>query len=211
LSFSCWLIGPAPYRPAVDGGRSEPIARAEPAYADAVGTGDRPRAALERLAAACDSGRLDESLSAHRVDVLTAFGSAVDPEVDDPRDLDVAVWCGGDGPVDLPGLVEVLTLAADHDVDLAILDTASVVLVSDAVTGRPLGRPGRAWSLRSRCASCRSGWTRHGSASSTSNGSPVDDATTTRPGPDHRGPAVDRAVRGRPRSSLGRDGGRPRA
>jgi predicted nucleotidyltransferase len=102
-----------------------------------------PRSALERLAAACESGRLDEPLRAHGVEVLTAFGSAVDPEVDDPGDLDVGVWCGGIGVVDLLGLIEVLADAADHDVDLAVLDTGSVVLISAAVTGRPL------WEARS--------------------------------------------------------------
>jgi hypothetical protein len=111
-----------------------------------------PRAALHRLAAACDAGRLDEPLTRHGVEVLTAFGSAVDPAVDDPHDLDVAVWCGGGGPTDLPGLLRVLADAADHDVDLAILDTASLVLISDAITGRPLweARPGLVAGLQMR-------------------------------------------------------------
>ncbi|MCU0259770.1 MAG: nucleotidyltransferase domain-containing protein [Ilumatobacteraceae bacterium] len=115
-------------------------------------TGGTPRDALERLAVACDDGRLDEPLARHGVEVVTAFGSAIDPDVAAPHDLDVAVWCGGDGPADLPGLVQVLADAADHDVDLAILDTASIVLISEAVTGRPLweARPGLVAGLQMR-------------------------------------------------------------
>jgi hypothetical protein len=117
-----------------------------------VAPSSAPREALERLAAASDAGRLDGPLVEHGVEVLTAFGSVIDADVDDPHDLDLGVWCGGGGPLDLPGLIGVLSDAADHDVDLAVLDTASLVLVSDAVTGRPLweARPGLVAGLQMR-------------------------------------------------------------
>jgi hypothetical protein len=59
---------------------------------------ERLHATLERLAAACADGSLDARFEANRVEAVVAHGSAVDPSVDDPHDLDVVIWCGGGGP-----------------------------------------------------------------------------------------------------------------
>jgi hypothetical protein len=99
---------------------------------------ERLHAAAERLAAACADGSLDAALTANRVQAVILHGSAVDPSVDEPDDLDVAIWCGGDGPADLLGVVAALTDAAGADLDLSLLDDAPVSLVARASTGRGL-------------------------------------------------------------------------
>lgn len=99
---------------------------------------ERLHAAVERLAAACDDGSLDTVLVANGVRAVMAHGSAVDPAVEEPGDLDVAVWCGGAGPVDLLDVVAALTDAAGADLDLSVLDGAPVSLIARASTGRGL-------------------------------------------------------------------------
>jgi predicted nucleotidyltransferase len=94
--------------------------------------------AVNRLELACRTQPLSDVLEANGVAAVLLHGSAARPAGQEPRDLDIAVWCGGSGPGDLLQLLGALTDAADHELDLAVLDWAPVPLVAAAVTGVPL-------------------------------------------------------------------------
>lgn len=89
--------------------------------------GADPRAALDRLLAAADDGRLDAVCGRHGVRVLSAFGSAVrgDPAA---RDLDLAVGFERGRRADLLALLaELLQLTGSDEIDLLVLDDAGPV------------------------------------------------------------------------------------
>jgi hypothetical protein len=113
---------------------------------------DRLRTAAARLEEASEAGSLDTLLLANGVEALFVHGSVIDLTVAEPGDLDVAVWCGGDGPRDLLDLLGCLTEAAGAEIDLAVLDRAPVTLVASAVTARALweSRPGLVAALQMR-------------------------------------------------------------
>ena len=72
-------------------------------------------------------GRLDALCERHGIAVLTVFGSAARDD-SDPRDLDVAVLPRPGTVVEIMSLLAELQDAAGGDIDLALLDTAGVVL-----------------------------------------------------------------------------------
>ena len=89
--------------------------------------GTDPGAALQRLRAAAEDGRLEQLCRRHGVRVVTAFGSAVRPDAA-PRDLDLAVAFerGRDG--DVLALVDDLSVLTGSDaLDLLVLDRAGPV------------------------------------------------------------------------------------
>ena len=89
--------------------------------------GTDPRAALDRLRAAADDGRLEDLCRRHGVRVLTVFGSAARAGAD-PRDLDVAVGFEPQRSGDVLGLLDELTvLTGSDDVDLLVLERAGPV------------------------------------------------------------------------------------
>jgi predicted nucleotidyltransferase len=94
-----------------------------------------PPAALGRLRAAADDGRLDALCERHGVRVLTVFGSTGRGEPR-PRDLDVAVGYERGRRADLLALLDDLVeLAGTEDVDLLVLDDAGPVARERALVG----------------------------------------------------------------------------
>jgi predicted nucleotidyltransferase len=94
-----------------------------------------PRAALARLRAAAEDGRLDLLCGQQRVRVLTAFGSAVRPD-GAPRDLDLAVRFEPGRRGDVLELHDRLSrLTGSDDVDLLVLDDAGPVARERALVG----------------------------------------------------------------------------
>lgn len=75
-------------------------------------------------------GLHDEQLDAicrrHEVRLLTLFGSAADPDVDEPGDLDIGVMFEPGRPHDLLGLLdELITLLGTEEIDLLDVERAS--------------------------------------------------------------------------------------
>lgn len=95
----------------------------------------RPRAALEVLREAAADGRLDAVCATHGVRLLTVFGSAVQPETDDPEDLDVAVLFSSDDSSAVPAFLDALmVLTGCSDIDLMDLGRAGPVAREAALT-----------------------------------------------------------------------------
>jgi predicted nucleotidyltransferase len=99
-----------------------------------------PIAALERLRAASDDGRLDRMCEDHGVDLLGVFGSAVrrwrDSTAPAPQDLDVMVRFRQGTVGDPLALInELMDLTGFDHVDLAIINDALPVLRVEALTG----------------------------------------------------------------------------
>jgi predicted nucleotidyltransferase len=89
--------------------------------------GLHPRAALARLRAAADDGRLAALCERHGVRLLTVFGSTAREDAA-PRDLDVAVGLEHGHRADLLALLDDLSeLTRTDDVDLLVLDDAGPV------------------------------------------------------------------------------------
>ena len=90
------------------------------------------------LAAAADSGQLDEICRARGVRLLGLFGSTARPhDAASANDVDIAVsW---DGPPDELGLIDDLVVLTGFDaVDLAVIDRADPLLRANALVGKPL-------------------------------------------------------------------------
>ncbi|HSJ28731.1 MAG TPA: hypothetical protein VLB67_11000 [Acidimicrobiia bacterium] len=93
-----------------------------------------PREALETLLAAAEDGRLKDVCDRFGVELLTVFGSALDPNVDTPDDLDVAVRFGSGRAQDVLGAVTALgELLGFDDLDVMVLNGAGVVARSRAL------------------------------------------------------------------------------
>ena len=125
--------------------------RCDDGQVDAPSTG--PRAGLTRLEAMAGDGRLDALCERHGIAVLTVFGSVARDD-SDPRDLDVAVLPRPRTLVEIMPLLAELQDAAGGDIDLALLDTAGVVLRERALVGAlPLyeHRPGE-WARAATAA-----------------------------------------------------------
>lgn len=89
---------------------------------------------LERLRDAVDSGALGALCREHDVSLLVVFGSAIDPAVRQPRDLDVAARFDPYAPERvLPFLDAVAELAGTGAVDLMVLNTAGPVAREQAL------------------------------------------------------------------------------
>lgn len=99
-----------------------------------------PRTALERLEAAAADDRLDEVCRRHDLDLLVAFGSAVDPDAPTPHDLDLAYRARRGAQTDLPQLLaDLVDLAGSENLDLLDLARASTVARDQALrVGEPL-------------------------------------------------------------------------
>ena len=97
--------------------------------------GTDPRAALARLRAAADDGRLEALCRRHGVRVLTVFGSVVRSD-GQPRDLDVAAGFepGRRGDV-LLLLDDLAELTCSDAIDLLVLDDAGPVARERALVG----------------------------------------------------------------------------
>lgn len=87
----------------------------------------RARAALQVLREAADDGRLDSLCAEHGVRLLTVFGSAADPDVTEPGDLDVAVLMAEDATDVVRLLDDLMALTGFSDVDLMDLRRAGPV------------------------------------------------------------------------------------
>lgn len=101
-----------------------------------------PLEALDELRAMAADGRLDEFCDAHGIDLLVAFGSAVDARTfPEPRDLDLAVGATPrTGPWGWTELTSVLISLLHCDaVDVLDLSRASVLARAEALgDGEPL-------------------------------------------------------------------------
>ncbi len=102
-------------------------------------SGTTPRRALETLRRAATDGALDAFCDRHDLDLFIVFGSTADPDVAEPRDLDVAVRCdptSGAQP-DVVTIADELARWLDQDViDVVDLARADVVLRSRALGPR---------------------------------------------------------------------------
>lgn len=104
--------------------------------------------ALARLVEATGDGRLDELCERRCVRIMCAFGSAAEPDVPDPHDLDIAVAFepGGDGDIlALWNDLSELSGPGEFDLlDLMDLDRARPVARANGLVGVPLyeRRPG---------------------------------------------------------------------
>lgn len=101
-----------------------------------------PREALADLRAMAADGRLDEFCERHGIDLLVAFGSAVDPGgIGAPRDLDLAVLAATPtGPWGWTALTSaVIALLHCDAVDVMDLSRAGVLARAGALgEGEPL-------------------------------------------------------------------------
>jgi predicted nucleotidyltransferase len=96
-----------------------------------------PRAALADLRNLASAGELDAFCAAHGIRLLVAFGSAVQPDASEPRDLDVAVLLqpGADLVAVVTALVALLSC---DEVDVMDLAAADLVARGAALAGEPL-------------------------------------------------------------------------
>lgn len=91
-------------------------------------------AGLQQLRHAAEDGRLAALCRVRGARLLVVFGSAVDPAVNDPHDLDLAVRFGEYSPGDvIPLLTDLAQLAGISDVDLLVLNTAGAVAREQAL------------------------------------------------------------------------------
>lgn len=101
--------------------------------------------ALAHLVEAAVDGRLDELCERHGVRIMCAFGSAAQPDVSHPRDLDIAIAFepGGEGDV-LALWNDLYELSGPVELDLMDLDRARPVARANGLVGVPLyeRRPG---------------------------------------------------------------------
>jgi predicted nucleotidyltransferase len=98
-----------------------------------------PREALARLVDAAADGRLDALCERRGVRVMGAFGSAVDPHVHDPHDLDIALAFEPGSARDLLAVWDDLRrLCGFDDLDLLDLDHARPVARANGLVGLPL-------------------------------------------------------------------------
>lgn len=97
----------------------------------------RPQAgveALARLRVAHADGRLHSLAEKHGLSLVVLFGSAADPEVTDPSDVDLAVAWLGHGQRDLVALVTDLMRLLGDAVDVLDLDRGGSVVRQRALT-----------------------------------------------------------------------------
>lgn len=100
-------------------------------------TRGHPRAGAqgrERLHAAVRDGSLAALAAAHGLALVVLFGSAADPDVDEPGDLDLAVAWSSGAPGDLLRLTSDLTGLLGDAVDVLDLDRAGPVARQRALT-----------------------------------------------------------------------------
>ncbi len=96
-----------------------------------------PLDGLTSLLEAADDGRLDALCVALQIDLLVAFGSAVEPRDGvPPRDLDLAVRFRGDGDL-VAAVTQLISLSGCDDVDVMDLAAAGIVARAAAFE-RPL-------------------------------------------------------------------------
>ncbi|GAB2672214.1 nucleotidyltransferase family protein [Thalassiella azotivora] len=109
---------------------------------------------LTVLREAAASGALARLCHDHDVTLLVVFGSAVDPEAVDPRDLDVAVRFTPYRPEHVLTFLDRLAeLAGTGAVDLMVLNTAGPVAREQAlVFGEPLYERGDGDAAREQIA-----------------------------------------------------------
>ena len=107
----------------------------------------RVRGALKSLLAAAGNGGLEALCERFGLDLVSVFGSSLDPEVDDPGDLDIAIRFGDPSPRDVIGVVGAIAeLVGSDRVDVMVLNGAGVVARSRALGPQATGlfekRPG---------------------------------------------------------------------
>jgi predicted nucleotidyltransferase len=93
-----------------------------------------PADGLRRLREAARAGELDAFCERHRVQILTAFGSAVreDPNA---RDLDIGIMFEPGATVDWMALLGDLDALTDADVDVAHLNRGGPLIRERALVG----------------------------------------------------------------------------
>lgn len=104
-----------------------------------------PRVALERLVEAAESGRLDALCERHDVRLMGVFGSATEPDVPDPHDLDIAAAFESGHRGDVIAVWSALQdLCGPVELDVMDLDRARPVARANGLVGVPLyeRRPG---------------------------------------------------------------------
>ncbi|MGH8908357.1 MAG: hypothetical protein ACRD0K_18065 [Egibacteraceae bacterium] len=95
--------------------------------------------ALARLVEAADDGRLDALCERRHVRIMCAFGSATEPDIPDPHDLDVAIaFEPGSGGDVLALWNELYELCGPVELDLMDLDRARPVARANGLVGVPL-------------------------------------------------------------------------
>lgn len=90
--------------------------------------------ALRRLRTAEQDGTLADLADAHDLALVVLFGSAADPSVTDPGDLDLAVAWAHDTDRDLVGLTSDLVALLGDAVDVLDLDRGGPVVRERALT-----------------------------------------------------------------------------
>lgn len=91
--------------------------------------------ALQGLRAAVADGTLDDLAAEHRLALVVLFGSAADPTVEDPGDLDLAIAWQRDADPDLLGATGDLANLMGDAVDVLDLDRAGPLVRERAMTG----------------------------------------------------------------------------
>lgn len=93
-----------------------------------------PRQGLVVLREAARDGRLDRLCDAFALELVSVFGSAPDPSVAEPADIDIAVRFADAGPGDLIGVTTAfIELLGVTEVDVLDLGPAGVVARSRAL------------------------------------------------------------------------------
>jgi predicted nucleotidyltransferase len=102
---------------------------------------------MDSLLAAAEDGRLEVLSERFGLDLVSVFGSSLDPNIDDPGDLDVAIRFEDLSRADVAGAVGALAeLVGSDQVDVMVLNGAGVVARSRALGPQARGlfekRPG---------------------------------------------------------------------
>jgi predicted nucleotidyltransferase len=105
------------------------------------------RGALNSLLAAAENGGLEAFCERFGLDLVSVFGSSLDPDVGEPGDLDVAIRFEDPSSADVVGAVGALAeLVGSDQVDVMVLNGAGVVARSRALRPQAKGlfekRPG---------------------------------------------------------------------
>ncbi len=94
----------------------------------------RVREALNSLLVAAEDGGLEALCERFGLDLVSVFGSSLDPDVDDPGDLDIAIRFEDPSRGDVIGAVGALAeLVGSDQVDVMVLNGAGVVARSRAL------------------------------------------------------------------------------
>jgi predicted nucleotidyltransferase len=92
------------------------------------------RRSMNSLLAAAEDGRLEALCDRFGLDLVSVFGSSLDPDVDDPGDLDVAIRFEDPSRGDAVGAVGALAeLVGSDQIDVMVLNGAGVVARSRAL------------------------------------------------------------------------------